>query len=120
MGGLVIAQTICQVAGKAMRVRTDVMRLMWDENPQIRDSICRDAVALIGQFAHSAACNKLHSLENRTARWLLATADRTGTTSLELTHEFLAAMLGANRTTVSLTLADLESKRMIRRGHSRI
>ena len=68
----------------------------------------------------SAACNRLHSVEQRAARWLLATHDRKESPVFSLTHEFLAAMLGANRTTISLTLREMERGGLIRRKRNRI
>jgi len=66
--------------------------------------------------------NRLHSSEERLARWLLMACDRTDTETLNLTHEFLAAMLGANRTTVTQVVQGLQQKRLIeyRRSHIRV
>ena len=55
------------------------------------------------QLAQNVACNRLHTTEERAARWLLMTADRVGSGRFPLTQEFLAQMLGVRRATVSLT-----------------
>ena len=55
----------------------------------------------------SAACNALHSADERCARWLLTTRDRTGRNEFPLTQEFLAAMLGVRRATATLSIGAL-------------
>ena len=57
------------------------------------------------QIMQSAACNALHSIEQRACKWMLMTHDRVFTDTFRLTHEFLALMLGATRPTVSLVVA---------------
>jgi len=70
------------------------------------------------QVGQVAACNRLHEVDQRLARWLLMCQDRVESPVLPLTHEFLAQMLGAGRPTVSLACARLEGAGMIenRRG----
>jgi DNA-binding MarR family transcriptional regulator len=73
----------------------------------------------IGQIA---ACNRLHEAEERLARWLLMARDRTQSDVLNITQEFLAEMLGARRTTVTMVAGALQRSGFIeyRRGHVRI
>src|SRR5919109_167440 len=70
------------------------------------------------QLAQSALCNRFHTSEQRLARWLLLTAERAETNRLELTHEFVAQMVGAPRSAVTESASTLRRKRIIdyRRG----
>jgi CRP-like cAMP-binding protein len=65
------------------------------------------------QVAQTAACNRLHDIEQRLARWLLMTQDRVDSRSLPITHDFLATMLGTDRPTVSLAARVLQKKKLI-------
>jgi hypothetical protein len=73
---------------------------------------------IVHQLAQSALCNRFHTSVQRLARWLLLTAERAEATQLELTHEFMAQMVGAPRSAVSEAAAALRTKRIIeyRRG----
>jgi Mn-dependent DtxR family transcriptional regulator len=62
------------------------------------------------QAAQSAACNRLHGVEHRLARWLLLMYDRVDDESLHITHDFLATMLGTDRPSVSLAAGALQKK----------
>jgi CRP-like cAMP-binding protein len=66
------------------------------------------------------ACNGLHSVEQRCCRWLLSTQDRTGTPELEITHDFLAQMLGVRRASVSDVLRPLQDEGMIRASRGKV
>jgi CRP-like cAMP-binding protein len=65
------------------------------------------------QVAQTAACNRLHDIEQRLARWLLMTQDRMDSGSLPITHDFLATMLGTDRPSVSLAAGVLQKKKLI-------
>ena len=83
---------------------------------------------LINRYAHgfvaylmqSVACNALHSVDQRCARWLLITRDRVGRNEFPLTQEFLAVMLGVRRATVTLAVSALQRAGLIDYGHRRI
>ena len=66
------------------------------------------------QVAQTAACNRLHEVGQRLARWLLMAQDRVDTGTLPMTHDFLATMLGANRPSVSLAAGALQKNKVIR------
>jgi CRP-like cAMP-binding protein len=66
------------------------------------------------QVAQTAACNRLHPIEQRLARWLLVTQDRVNAGLLPITHDFLATMLGTDRPTLSLAAAALQKKGILR------
>jgi CRP-like cAMP-binding protein len=68
----------------------------------------------------STACNALHQVQQRAARWLLMTHDRMHELDFNLSHEFLAVMLGVQRPTVSLVAATLQQSKLIRYTHGRV
>lgn len=109
---------IIQIPGEGVRIRVDQLREIL---PSVRD-LQRRAHHFVMlqslQVGQVAACNRLHEVDQRLARWLLMCQDRVESPVLPLTHEFLAQMLGAGRPTVSLACARLESAGMIenRRG----
>lgn len=82
--------------------------------------ISRYSQALQVLLMQSIACNSLHSVEQRCARWLLMTQDRAGSDHFQLTHEFLGFMLGVRRPTVSLVLGSLDKAGLIQTGTKKI
>jgi CRP-like cAMP-binding protein len=84
----------------------------------IKDLVLRYKEVLLGQVAQTAACNALHSLEARLARWLLQTSDHVDGAPLLLTQDLMAQMLGARRTTITLIASKLQEQGLIqyRRG----
>jgi CRP-like cAMP-binding protein len=76
--------------------------------------------AFVGQLAQAAACNGLHSAQQRCARWLLTNRDLLGRDDCPLTHEMLSTMLGVRRPTVTLLIADLVKAGMIETSRGRI
>jgi CRP-like cAMP-binding protein len=89
------------------------------QSEPIRDLILKYKEALLGQIQQTAACNALHPLESRLARWLLQAFDRTDEREVPLTQESLAHMLGVRRTTVTVVASRLQADGLIRyqRGH---
>jgi CRP-like cAMP-binding protein len=108
--GCPIASSRCmvQVEGAASRVPTRWLRQACVQVPFLSDLFVRYAQITIFQIQQSAACNALHPVEKRLARWLLEMSDRGDTERLALTHEFLAGILGANRATISIAAAALQ------------
>ena len=91
-----------------------------NRSERIRDLILRYKETLLGQVQQTAACNALHPLEARLARWLLQAFDRTDARDLPLTQESIAQMLGARRTTVTLIARRLQFAGLIRYRRGRI
>lgn len=90
-----------QVAGEALRLNVSEFRKQVKDGGALTMVLHRYTQALFTQIAQSAACNRLHSIEQRCARWLLMTHDRVGADEFPLTHEFLGQMLGVRRATVT-------------------
>lgn len=102
-----------QVPGDGWRMRVDLFRAHVTPGSPLHELLQRYTQALFNQIAQSAACNRLHSIEERLCRWLLMTADRVEANSFPLTQEFLSLMLGVNRSSVSLTASILQRAGLI-------
>src|SRR5688572_32578827 len=91
----------------------DVFREEIDRRNSFHDLMTRDAQALNGVIMQSTACNALHSVEQRLARWLLLAHDRVGKNEFPLTQEFMAMMLGASRPSVTVVAGTLQKAGLI-------
>lgn len=96
-----LAHTIVQVSGTASQMKARELRQVLEHAPILKRRIERFIEALMGQLLQTVACNRLHSVEMRFARWLLLASDRAESDSFDLTHEFLAEMLAVRRPSVS-------------------
>lgn len=115
-------QAIMQVPGNAVRISAETLQHLVEYCDKLRGELGRYILVQGLQLAQVAACNRLHDLEQRLARWLLMCQDRVDAEVLDLTHEFLAQMLGTGRPSVSLTASVLERAGLIenRRGRVRV
>jgi CRP-like cAMP-binding protein len=104
---------IVQIAGDGCRVKIAALKSVLQSAPELQRFLTRFAVVQGMQFAQTAACNRLHNIEQRLARWLLITQDRVDSATLLITHDFLATMLGTDRPSVSLAAGILQDKQII-------
>src|ERR1700689_5655531 len=113
---------VVQIAGDGFRVKIGALKRVLQSAPELHRILTRYAVVQGMQFAQTAACNRLHNIEERLARWLLITQDRGDSPTLAITHDFLATMLGTDRSSVSLTAGIFQDKQIIEyaRGTVRI
>jgi CRP-like cAMP-binding protein len=109
-----LSRAIVQVAGRGHRITAAHLHRAWEQSAQIRDLIDRHNEALFAHAIHSVACNALHSVEARFCRWLLSCHDRIDSSTVSLTQEFLADMLGVQRTTVTVVARALQAAGLIR------
>ena len=109
-----LSRAIVQVAGRAHKISAPHMPRAWEQSAQIRDLVDRHNEALFAHAIQSVACNALHSVEARFCRWLLSCRDRIDTNTVSLTQEFLADMLGVQRTTVTVVARALQASGLIR------
>jgi CRP-like cAMP-binding protein len=107
-------EAVVQLPGNALRMRSDLLREEFKRGEQLQDLLLRYTQAFIIQIAQTAACNRVHPIEGRLARWLLMSQDRARACDLQLTHEFIAVMLGTRRAGVSEAAAKLQDEGTIR------
>src|ERR1022692_2684623 len=115
-------QAVVQITGDGFRVEAGALQETLESAPHLQMMLSR-YVAIRGmQVAQTAACNRLHDIGQRLARWLLMAQDRVDSGILAITHEFLATMLGTDRPTVSMAAGVLQKKKLIEytRGAVRI
>ena len=106
-------QALIQSAGQAMRISSQDIRTEFRRGGKLRDLLLRYTHTLFTQVAQTAACNRLHSIEQRLARWLLLTHDRVGRDDFVLTQDFLSRMLGVRRAGVSVAANTLRQAGLI-------
>jgi CRP-like cAMP-binding protein len=110
-------RTFVQIAGAGYRIEAEALRVAFDRPGALRQQLQKYIQAFMAQTTQTAACNRLHNIEERLARWLLTCRDRMSSDRLALTQDFLGQMLGSPRTTVTLAVGLLERAGMI--DHSR-
>jgi CRP-like cAMP-binding protein len=109
-----------QVEGDAWRLPADAFRQLVDERATVRHLLLRYAQYFADQLSQSVACNRLHTVEERCARWLLMTHDRVHGDTFELTHEFLALMLGVRRAGVTVVMGVLQGAKIVEYTRGRV
>jgi CRP-like cAMP-binding protein len=111
-------QAIVQIAGEGMRMKAAAFKKECKENAEFQAMALRYSQALFVQVAQTAACNTLHPIAQRLARWLLMSQDRMRAETFSLTHEFLAIMLGVQRAGVTIAAGKIQKAGIIeyRRG----
>jgi CRP-like cAMP-binding protein len=113
-------RVIVQVEGEAWRIGADEFRHALEARPALQKLGLRYAAYFTGQLSQSVACNRIHTLEERAARWLLMTHDRVHETDFEMTHEFLSLMLGVRRAGVSVAMGMLQSAGVLQYARGRV
>jgi len=111
---------LIQIGGDAVRIEADTFRRLSGGRPLLRALIHQHSYALTRQILYGAACNRIHCMEERCARWLLMTHDRAGQDTFPLTQEFLSHMLGVRRATVNVATGMLKKAGFIRYVRGRI
>ncbi|OYD95418.1 Crp/Fnr family transcriptional regulator [Nostoc sp. 'Peltigera membranacea cyanobiont' 210A] len=108
-----------QIAGAGMQMDADVLKAECNRGGAIQTLLLRYVQAVYSELAQGTACNRLHILEERLARWLLTVSDRLESEDFLLTQEFIAQMLGVRRSGVTVAASTLSRAGMIsyQRGH---
>jgi CRP-like cAMP-binding protein len=104
---------VVQVPGTVARLSGAALQFHTADGGEMSRLLLRYTSAYLGQLAQSVACNRLHPLEERCARWLLMMQDRAGD-QFPITHEFLSNMLGVRRATVTVAAGILQKAGLIR------
>lgn len=122
MEGSATTQTtyVVQIPGQAVKLKAVILRQEFNTSKALRDLLLNYTQAFIAQISQTTACNRLHSLEQRFARWLLESSDRVESTSLLLTQEIIANMLGVRRAGVSQAAQKLQEDGCIRYTRGRV
>jgi CRP-like cAMP-binding protein len=113
-GGIALNEAIVQLPGAASILDVAQLRRAAEQSVSFRTTLIRHEQALLGQALQSAACNAAHNVESRLSRWLLRARDLRGGDMLPLTQEFLAQMLGVQRSRVSLVANTFQRAGLIR------
>jgi CRP-like cAMP-binding protein len=107
----------CQVRGRAIRIPADFFRDLAASHKAFRQLLDRYLQAYVNMLGQLAACNRLHSINERCSRWLLMTRDRVDSDDVPLTQEFLAMMLGTGRSGVAIAASTLQKAGFITYSH---
>ena len=113
-GNTTTTKAFVQVSGAGMQMDADVFRTEFNRGGAIQKLLLRYVRAIYTELTQSCACNRLHTLEERLARWLLTVSDRLESEEFLLTQEFIAQMLGVRRSGVTVAASTLSRAGMIR------
>jgi len=109
-----VGMNLIQIPGTALRIRAETFRKLAASRPPLQQLVQDHMYALMRQILYGASCNRIHSMEERCARWLLMTHDRAGQDTFPLTQEFLSHMLGVRRASVNVATGMLKKAGFIR------
>jgi CRP-like cAMP-binding protein len=109
-----------QVPSTALRIRAGLLRKVLPSTPQLATLLTRYALVQGMQLAQTAACNRLHNLEQRLARWLLMSQDRVKSNVLPYTQDLLAVMLGTDRPSVCIAVGVLQKKGSVKQKRGNV
>lgn len=113
-------QTVVQIAGDGFQIEVSALQETLENRPGFQLLLNRYAALRGMQVAQTAGCNRLHDIEQRLSRWLLMAQDTVNSSVLQITHDFLATMLGTNRSSVSLAAGNLQRKKIIKYTHGAV
>lgn len=112
-GNSTITQTVVQIAGSALRMEANVFKDEFDRGGEFQCLLLSYVQTLFTQVSQSTACNRLHSVEERLARWLLTVQDCLQTSDFPMTQEYIAQMLGSRRSGVTVAAGMLRQAGII-------
>jgi CRP-like cAMP-binding protein len=104
---------IVQISGSAYSISTENLEKLFRAHPELPVRLSRFVIVNRMQISQTAACNRLHEVVQRLARWLLMTQDCVDAGLIPMTHDFLAVMLGTDRSSVTEAAGMLQRKRVI-------
>jgi CRP-like cAMP-binding protein len=107
---------VCQITGTLRRLSVTEFRHLIHTTPTLARLLHIYSQFVFEVVSQAAACNRMHHIDQRAARWLLMSADRVGRPRFDLTQEFFAEMLGVRRPGVTQTIGVLTSRNLITHG----
>ena len=119
-GDVAVETTICQIPGVALRMSAEMFRKLTTHDTPLRRISSRYLQTYLSMVSQNVACNRLHDIERRLAKWLLMSHDRMHRQDFVLTQEYLAAMLGVHRPSVSVAAGHLQRAGIIDYARGRI
>jgi CRP-like cAMP-binding protein len=120
LGGLAPYRAIVQKSGAASRMKRRDIRAEFRRNSVLQDLLLKYTNAFLIQIAQCGACNSYHTLQERLSRWLLVAYDCSQSTTLPVTHEWLARALGVRRASITVAAGRLQESGVIRIGRGAI
>lgn len=113
-------RAVVQLPGAAYRLDVSAFRELLPQMPALAALLHRYAAVMFTLASQNSACNRKHSIEGRCARWLLTASERLDSSSIELTHDSVAQMLGVRRASVTESLGSLEKRNLIQTSRGRL
>jgi CRP-like cAMP-binding protein len=120
VGSPMPCDVVVQVAGDALVLRVEGLPRGGAAERTLAELLGRYTHALLARTIQIAACNRLHSIRQRAARWILTMADMAGSARLPLTHDLLATMIGARRASISGVAGGLQQSGLIEYRHGKL
>ncbi len=111
---------LCQIEGDFVRLKTASFKTVVESSPELRRQLLRYSEFCQQTIAQWAACNSVHLIEQRCARWIMVTADSIGQTSFTLTQEFLSQMLSVRRPGVTVAIGGLQRRGLISHRYGKV
>ncbi len=111
--GITNNRSIVQIQGTAMRVSTELLRVEFDQNISLQQTLLGYSLKLFNQVSQCSACNNHHSVKQRIARWLIMVDDRLDDETFRVTQKNLSQMLGIRRSGVSEIASEIQQQKII-------
>lgn len=119
-GRATVYQAIVQLPGTGMKLDANVFRSEFDRGEHLQRLVLLYTQALLTQVSQNAVCNRLHTIDERLARWLLSVQDSLEADELPLTQEFISQMLGTRRASVTVSAGNLQEQGVISYSRGKI
>jgi CRP-like cAMP-binding protein len=119
-GKISVCRAIVQITGHGVSCNVDALKRAALESPKLLSLIIRHEQVVYAQAQQTAACNVMHTIEERLARWLLRARDLSQSDTLPFTQDFLAEMLGVRRTSVTMIARSFQQAGILKYARGRI